>query len=155
MDIVITKILCPVDFSESSKHALRYALAFAQAYGAELELLHVVEMPFLPSYSMAAIPDLSLPMDRIEEEAKKELEDLLAECSARHDKLKGDVRVGTPFVEIINYAREAGIDLIVVGTHGGGALKHLLIGGTAEKIVRKAPCPVLTVRHPEHEFVMP
>ena len=59
------------------------------------------------------------------------------------------------FVEIIRYARENNIDLLVLGTHGRGAIAHMLMGSVAEKIVRKAPCPVLTVRHPEHEFVMP
>ena len=63
--------------------------------------------------------------------------------------------VGTPFVEIIRYAREHEIDLIVMGTHGRGLIAHVLMGSVAEKVVRKAPCPVLTVRHPEHEFVMP
>ncbi|MBN1492493.1 MAG: universal stress protein, partial [Phycisphaerae bacterium] len=58
-------------------------------------------------------------------------------------------------VEIINYAREQKADLIVIATHGRSGLKQVLIGGTAEKVVRKAPCPVLTIRHPEHAFVMP
>ncbi len=63
MEINIQKVLCPVDFSEASEHALRYALAFAQAYDAELQMLHVVEVPFLPSYATAGIPDLSLPVE--------------------------------------------------------------------------------------------
>lgn len=62
--------------------------------------------------------------------------------------------VGRPFLEIIRYAKEQQIDLIVLGTHGRGVLSHVLIGSVTERVVRKAPCPVLTVRHPEHEFVM-
>ncbi len=66
-----------------------------------------------------------------------------------------EVQMGRPFIEIIRYAREKKIDLIVLGTHGRSGLKHVLLGSVAERVVRKAPCPVLTIRHPEHEFVMP
>jgi nucleotide-binding universal stress UspA family protein len=62
---------------------------------------------------------------------------------------------GVPFVEIIRYARESGMDLIVMGAHGRTGLGHLLIGSVTERVVRKSSCPVLTVKHPEHEFVMP
>ena len=64
-------------------------------------------------------------------------------------------RVGKPFVEIIHHARDHDVDLIVIGTHGRGAVQHALLGSVAEQVVRTSPCPVLTVRHPEHEFVMP
>jgi len=63
--------------------------------------------------------------------------------------------VGSPFVEIVRYARTHDIDLVIMGTHGRGPIAHMLMGSTAERVVRKAPCPVLTVKHPEHEFVMP
>ena len=63
--------------------------------------------------------------------------------------------VGSPFLEIVTYAKSHDIDLIVMGTHGRGPIAHMLMGSVAEKVVRKAPCPVLTVRHPEHEFIMP
>ena len=65
------------------------------------------------------------------------------------------VRQGSPFLEIIRYAKEKGIDLIVIGTHGRTGLAHVFMGSVAEKVVRKAPCPVLSVRHPEHEFIAP
>jgi nucleotide-binding universal stress UspA family protein len=65
------------------------------------------------------------------------------------------VREGPPVVEIVRYARDAEIGLIVIGTHGRGGLAHVFLGSVAENVVRKAPCPVLTVRHPQHEFVMP
>jgi nucleotide-binding universal stress UspA family protein len=65
------------------------------------------------------------------------------------------VREGTPFYEIITCAKELEVDLIILGTHGRGPFAHMLMGSVAEKVVRKAPCPVLTVRHPEHEFVHP
>jgi len=66
-----------------------------------------------------------------------------------------EVREGTPFYEIVRFAQEQDIDLIVMGTHGHTGLAHMLLGSVTEKVVRRAPCPVLTVRHPEHEFVHP
>jgi len=155
MEIKIRRILCPVDFSAYCEHALRYALAFAKAHDAELKLLHVLELPFLPSYSMAGVPDLSLPVEEMERDADKRMEELIERCRETHGRVTGRVTIGTPFLEIINHARDSETDLIVAGTHGRTGLKQLLIGSVAEKIVRKAPCPVLTVKDPEHEFVMP
>ena len=155
MHIDIRKILCPVDFSEGAEHAMRYAVAFADAYDAELVLLHVVELPFLPSYSTAGVPDLSLPVEQIQEECQDRLDDMVEEQKQIHPDVEGKVVVGAPFVEIIREAREGDFDLLVVGTHGRTGIKHMLIGSVAEKVVRKAPCPVLTVKHPEHEFVKP
>ena len=155
MEIRISKILCPVDFSESSEHALRYAVAFASAYGADLELFHVVELPILPSYSTGGVPDLTLPIERIKEECRQRLGELVDRCKPTCPRITSRLVVGTPFFEIINAAREGKFDLIVMGTHGRTGLKHILIGSVAEKVVRKSPCPVLTVKHPEREFVMP
>ena len=155
MEITIKKILCPVDFSEGSDYALRYALAFAAAYDAALELMHVVELPFLPSYALTMVPDLGLPIEQMKEQSKKALDELAERSKALHPRVTARVVVGMPFVEIVNAAKEGNVDLIVVGTHGRTGLKHILIGSVAERLVRKSPCPVLTVKHPEHEFVMP
>ncbi len=154
MRIEIKKILCPVDFSEPSDHALRYATAFAEAYGSHLTLLHVVELPFLPSYSTAGVPELHFPVDEMQRQCRERMDKLLEEHGNERDT-DGDVVVGVPFVEIVKKAKEEEFDLIVLGTHGHSGLKHLIIGSVAEKVVRKAPCPVLSVKHPEHEFVMP
>jgi nucleotide-binding universal stress UspA family protein len=154
-DIQFKKILCPVDFSKYSDYALDYAVELAQLFDGDLRLLHVVEVPFLPSYAMAGVPDLSIPIEQIEEGAQEGMQQLLAKVRGRWERTESEVRTGTAFVEIINYAREAEIDLIVIGTHGRSGLRHMIIGSVAEKIVRKAPCPVLTVKHPEHEFAMP
>jgi nucleotide-binding universal stress UspA family protein len=154
-ELQIGKIICAVDFSEYSDHALRYALYFAKTFGADLQVLHVVELPFLPSYSLAGVPDLSIPSEEIEEAARKKLGELVTKCRAEYAKVEGQVRTGTAFVEIIGYAREVEADLIIVGTHGRTGLRHMLIGSVAEKIVRKAPCPVLSVKHPHHRFEMP
>ncbi len=155
MKIEIGKILCPVDFSDHSEHALRYAVAFASAYDAELEMLHVVELPFLPPYSVAGVPELRLPVEQIQTQCEELLGELTKRYGELHPKITGKVVMGTPFLEIIREAREGEFDLIVVGTHGRAGLKHVLIGSVAEKVVRKAPCPVLSVKSPGHEFVMP
>lgn len=155
MEIMIKRILCPVDFSPSSNHALRYALASAAAYDAEVELLHVVELPFMPSYTTGGVPDLSLPVEKIKQGCQKHMDEMVEKSRTTHPKISGTVIVGTPFLEIVHAAREGKFDLIVVGTHGLTGIKHILIGSVAEKVVRKSPCPVLSVKHPEHEFVMP
>ncbi len=155
MEIDINNILCPVDFSEGSTHALRYGVAFASAYNARLELLHVVELPFLPSYSTAGVPDLSLPVEQIQDDCENRLNQMVEDHREYHDHIEGRTVVGAPFVEIVREADEGDFDMLVVGTHGRTGIKHMLIGSVAEKVVRKAPCPVLTVKHPEHEFVKP
>lgn len=150
--IDLKRILVPVDFSKHSHNALRYAVAFADALGAELHLLHVVQEP--ASYTRMYVP----PEDWLTEErdaARRELEKLPGDEVKANVAVLREVRSGSPLVEIIQYAKEADIDLIVMGTHGRTGLAHLLLGSVAENVVRQAPCPVLTVRNPEHEFVMP
>jgi len=170
--IEIKKILCPVDFSECSDHALEYARAFAESYGSHLRMFHVIEFPYIPSYSDRGEGDTSFPADKVrsimtvphshhsKEKTKKHFQDKLDELTEKSidDGIcdtSGEVVFGTPFVEIVKKAREDEFDLIVIGTHGRSALRHMIIGSIAERVVRKAPCPVLTVKHPEHEFVMP
>ena len=154
--IDLKKILVPTDFSEHSHSALRYACEFAQRFGAELHVMHVIHDPAVahPEIGLSMLP-VSEFKEEIENTARTKLRDLpiLDEYS--------DVKVtrhwcdGTPFVEIVRYAKNNDVDLIVLGTHGRNALAQVLIGSVAERVVRKASCPVMTVRHPEHEFVMP
>ncbi len=156
MKIQIRKILCPVDFSESSNHALRYAMAFAETYEAELILVHVtdyaaLEMPDYPS----AIEFSADIIEQIGEVYEKRLKELMKTEQAGYANVSSRLVSGTPFYEIINTARDEKVDLIVMGTHGRTGLAHVLMGSVAEKVVRKATCPVLTVKHPEQEFVMP
>lgn len=155
--IQLRRILFPTDFSELSLHALTYARSFAEAYKAELHVLHVVDEAY--QYWMATAPNAMpigpTPAD-IAKDAKAELDKFIKKnLSGVTTPLSSTMIVGRPFLEIIRYARDKEIDLIVLGTHGRGGLSHVLLGSVAEKIVRKAPCPVLTIRHPEHEFVMP
>ena len=153
--IVLKSILFPTDFSEFSLYALDYATSFARQYGAKLVLLHVVDL-FLsdPAYFAPYVPTESMSED-FRKRARERLEEIAK------TKLPGGISTeivvvqGRPFVEIVREARERRVDLIVLSTHGRTGLSHAMFGSTAEKVVRKAPCPVLSIRHPEHEFVMP
>ena len=94
-------------------------------------------------------------MAELQESAEKALDQLLDQDWAQGKKIVKSTRQGPPFLEIIRYAKENEIDLIVLGTHGRTGLAHVLLGSVAEKVVRKASCPVLTVRSDEHQFAMP
>ncbi len=155
--IKLSKLLYPTDFSELSTYALRYAKSFAQAYRAELHCLHVVDEAY--QYWVAMGPD-GVPMgpatEDVMQSAQKDMDKFAAEHLANADgNVITKVVLGRPFMEIIRYARHTEIDLIVLATHGRTGLSHVLMGSVAERVVRKATCPVLTIRHPEHEFVMP
>src|SRR5215510_4235411 len=145
--------MVPTDFSEGACHALRYGVSFAREYEAELLLLHVVESVAAP-YASDLFP---VPMAEVFQElsayARGELEKLAEDAKGKGVDAKALVVQGKPSLEIMRVAREQAIDMIVLGTHGKGLLDQALFGSTTERVVRKAPCPVLTVRTPEHEFV--
>ena len=151
--IALKTILVPTDFSDCSDAAVRYGRALAQAFGASLHLLHVVQDPYKQAWAAegfaAPVTDM---VTQWETQARKRLEETAAGCAPVSVTVA--TRVGSPFFDIALYASEMNVDLIVIGTHGRGPLGHVLLGSVAERIVRKAPCPVLTVRHPQHEFVV-
>ena len=152
----IKRILAAVDFSPSSNHALEYAHELARRFEAELHLLHVTHD--LATASLAMAPMIPVEVDYREQQqdaARRELDRLPGSVGLTGAAVSREVREGTPFLEIIRYARDHAVDLIVLGTHGRTGLAHVLLGSVAEKVVRKAPCPVLTVRPPEHQFQMP
>jgi nucleotide-binding universal stress UspA family protein len=146
----------PTDFSKYSHSALTYASAFAEKFGAELYLLHVVQdlALFIPE-AVSVAPPVAPPAEQMTAAVRDALQRVVAENDLARFTVHCEVREGTPFYEIIQFAKESDIDLIIMGTHGRGGLAHVLLGSVTEKVVRKAPCPVLTVRHPEHEFVHP
>jgi len=154
--IKIEKILFPTDFSEHSKHAFTYALSFAREYGAQLHMLHVVEdVQYLANAYMFDVPMMPSFTD-MEENRQKEMEEFIErEVTDASIKIEKSIRHGRPFLEIIQAAKDESVDLIVIATHGRGGLEHALFGSTAEKVVRKAPCPVLSIRLPGHDFKMP
>ena len=154
--VLVKRVLCPLDFSDNSDHAMRYAAALAQMFGAELTLLHVVAPVMAALPGETTLPDtLQADVDELAAACEERLQQTVGALAADGLTVQSKVLNGVPFVEIIRFARDAETDLIVMGTHGRTGLGHLLIGSVAERVVRKAPCPVLTVKHPEHEFVMP
>ena len=153
--IALKNILVATDFSESSTTALEYGRALARTFNATLHVVHVVDNFMLQGMLADAAPvDYGDLLDKLEEAARRQLDAAIREDDRRELGAKAVLLSGTaPAPAIVNYATEAHIDLIVMGTHGRGGWSHLLMGSVAEKVVRMAPCPVLTVRHPEHEFV--
>jgi nucleotide-binding universal stress UspA family protein len=152
--IKLKKVLVPTDFSDSARHALTYGISFAREYEAELVLLHVVEN-ITVGYASDLFP---VPMAEVFQEisgyAKAELAKLAALARERGVTTVSEIVVqGKPSAEIIRHAAENAVDMIVLGTHGKGMLDQALFGSTTERVVRRAPCPVLTVRKAEHEFV--
>jgi nucleotide-binding universal stress UspA family protein len=155
--IELHRILLPTDFSKFSDNALRYGVAFAEKFGADIYLLHVVQdlALFIPEAVMMAGPVTAAPVEQFVTAARAALDHVVRGLHLPGITVWPEVAEGVPFDEIVRFARDRDIDLIVMGTHGHTGLAHLLMGSVAEKVVRKAPCPVLTVRHPEHEFVHP
>ncbi len=150
--IPFKNILLPTDFSNNAKSAQDYACEFADQFGSRLHVLSVVQDAalILPETGMF----LTLPLPSVHEivaAADSSLKTLLdPKWVASHDVcLK--VAVGAPFVEIVRYATENNIDLIVLGTHGRTGLRHVLLGSVAERVLRQATCPVLTIRSPTQE----
>ena len=149
----LKRILVPIDFSENSKKALRYAQPFAEQFGAEIILLHVVRPMMRPEgYMIVPGAQESRRVTRMDEREARL-------GGFRHheigDGIKGGtiVQMGEPSREIINVAKARKVDLIVIATHGYTGVKHILLGSTAERVVRQAPCPVLVVREKENEFI--
>ena len=154
--IRIKTILFPTDFSESSNHALKYALSFAKEYGAKLHVLHVIEeVAHAIPFDMLQAPPLAEFMTALEEQSRRALDEVVPQELREEIEWDPMVRKGVPFYEIVRAADELKADLIVCGTHGRTGLKHMIFGSVAEKVVRKAPCPVLSVRHPDHKFEWP
>lgn len=135
---MFTRILVPTDFSPASGAALRYARALAEKFGASLEVLHILDNDFL----RAVVTD---PRD-VEAGTLQKVQSLLTAGERERGARALVMRSDDPADEIVSYARSAPVDLIVMGTHGRHGVAHLLMGSVAEKIVRDAPCPVMTVR---------
>ena len=147
----LKKILAPIDFSPASKNAVKYAQRFAEEFGAELILLNVLEPA--PATSFIAIPGAVAFSEIDFAGAEKNLRSLIASVrKGTVERPSWKLRVGVPSHEIVEAAKEADVDLIVIATHGYTGWKHFCIGSTAERVVRAAPCPVLVVREKEHEF---
>ena len=147
----IKKILVPIDFSDYSLKALDYAIDFATLTNAELFIVNVIEPIVYPTdFTMGeVVPTFESSIEvNFSEQLKKIAQEKIG------DKLKYHLltKEGRPFLEIISAARETDADLIIIATHGHTGMEHILFGSTAEKVVRKAPCPVLSLRDPIKGF---
>lgn len=153
--IELKKIIAAVDFGPHSEIVLKYAAELSKAFGAKVMLCHVIAkadaLSHLPPTGEGYFPANYEELQRTaaEEAAQK------AKSAAGLKDATLTIVAGTPFVEIVKLARSEKADLLIIGTHGRGAVAHALLGSVAEKVIRKAPCPVLTVREGEHEFIAP
>ena len=141
----VKTILYPTDFSENARHAIPHLSEVVKCFSAKVHLLHVIETSLQVadmSWSVAP-PEMG---DRIREVAKERLERLAAELGLPADRITLAVAEGHPSLEITRYAKAHEIDMIVMSTHGHSGLSHFLLGSVTERVVRKASCPVLTVR---------
>jgi len=152
--IALTNVLVPTDFSETSDSALRYGKALATAFGATLHVVHIIEEPYGQPWAVEAYGfSLAALQDEWIKDAQARLAASVTEDEKKTLKTATTTVLGHPVMEILRYAKDNAVDLIVMGTHGRGPLGHVVLGSVAERVVRKAPCPVLTVRTPEREFV--
>jgi nucleotide-binding universal stress UspA family protein len=154
--IELKRILIPTDFSEFSQEAIRYGCELAKKFSAELHFIHVAQdaFPLAPEAGMLSVPHGEY-MAHLIATSERMLQNVPDPAIYQGPVAARVIEVGVPFLEIIRYAREHDIDLIVLATHGRTGIVHMLMGSVAEKVVRKAPCPVLTI-HPEgHDFIKP
>jgi nucleotide-binding universal stress UspA family protein len=148
--------LVPTDFEHTSAHALTYARELARLFNAKIHILHAVDDVFaLPGGTEGALSAFPRLQRQLQETAHTQIEQLMTEEERKAGTRAVVVTSPTPAQSVVDYARDAHIDLIVMGTHGRGGAPAFLIGSVAERVVRTAPRPVLTVRHPERDFVMP
>ena len=142
-------ILFATDFSENSDLAFDYALSLARQYGARIELVHVINEPIdLRGFYVPHVSFDNLEKE-IEDGARKMMDKFCSTKMADFTNYGTHVCTGIPYEEILNKAEELGVSLVVIGTHGRSGLDRLLFGSTAERVVRQAKCPVLSVRLPE------
>ena len=160
----LTKILAPTDFSNFSGFALEWAADLAYVLKAQLLLLHVVseEEGKIISEIMGDGAIAQVPVgirENVMEDRKKKMKEQFEAAISSHIKqglaLKEIIRIGVPFLEIVRVAKEEEVDMVVMGTHGRTGLSHAFIGSVAEKVVHHARCPVLTIKHPQYQFVSP
>jgi nucleotide-binding universal stress UspA family protein len=144
--IELKRILVPIDFSDHSRRALRYAIPFARKFKASIDLIYVVEPTVYPadfSFGQVGFPAIE---DELRKRGGEELDELIKKDISKQVPARRAVRTGKAFYEILLYAKEEKVDFIIIATHGHSGIEHALFGSTAEKVVRKASCPVLVVR---------
>ncbi|MFP4460546.1 MAG: universal stress protein [Candidatus Zixiibacteriota bacterium] len=151
----IKKILLPVDFSEFSKIAAPYAVDLARKFEADLFIIHVFDENILDPYYFGEDDYAEKYFMNLQKEFQEKIDDILEDIETEDINIIPILANGAPFIEILKFTKKEKIDMMVVSTHGRSGLSQMFMGSTAEKVVRKSPCPVLSVRHPEFEFEMP
>jgi universal stress protein A len=147
------RILVPMDFSDTAKKALQYAVPFAGAFDAELVVVHVIQPLSVPPDVGYTPPELTGSEQELRKSAQDALSKLCAKQLGARGRFQVQVRTGVPWHEVVTAAQETAADLIILATHGRTGLKHVLLGSVAESVVRYAPCPVLVVRERERDFI--
>jgi universal stress protein A len=153
MNITLRRLLVPTDFSDASRAAVKYGVAFAENFRCTLHLLHVLETVTGADPLALEIPERSAIERSIEASAWEQLRRVLTPGEQSRIKAELWIEWGRPVDEIIRYATQHEIDLISMGTHGRGGVERLLLGSVAEHVVRHAPCPVLTAHSRERDFI--
>lgn len=149
-------IVLPTDFSELAGGALPWARRMAEAFDTQIHILHIVrESQHYEGLEVIVSDSLPTTDDLIENAKRRLAAYAKSKLPEWGDRVVPVVKVGTPFVQIIRYARDMRASMIVISTHGHTGLKHVLLGSTTEAVVRLADCPVLSIRSPEFEFEMP
>lgn len=152
---MFANILLPTDFSECSVLAAKTARRFAEGFGSRVSVLHVLDEPAALDPMFRGDVPLEIFRERLDRYARENLASFLAAHFPGMPISDTMLASGIPYREIVRRAREADADLIVIGTHGRTGVEHAIFGSTAEKVVRLAPCPVLSVRCGWKEFVFP
>ncbi len=152
---MFSKLLLPTDFSDCSAEAARVARLLAERFGSRIVVLHVLDEPAALDPMFRGDVPLELLRSRMEQFAQENMDAFLAVHFSGFENMDTMLAAGIPYREIIKKARECGAGLIVIGTHGRTGVEHVIFGSTAEKVVRIAPCPVLSVRMGDKEFVRP
>lgn len=157
-DLRIETIMVPVDFSENALLAVDYAIKLGKRFGSRILLVHVYHFPVELLTDWSAYGTLGGSgelLEALRKEREEQMAALAREKSASGLQIDARVLEGTPFSELVKAARNESADLLIMGTRGLTGIKHVLIGSTAEKVVRKAPCPVLVLKPENFEFHMP
>lgn len=155
-DITYTRILCPVDFSETSRKAFYQAVGYSRLFKAQLVLLHVVERNFAKGFEQ--VEEEAELHERLEAGVRRRLDELQSDGQLTdddRDRMVLEIGGGKPWLEIVRYAADTSCDLIVMGTHGHTGMRQIFIGSQAERVVRRSHCHVLCVKPTDYEFDLP
>jgi nucleotide-binding universal stress UspA family protein len=158
--IALKQVMVATDFEEAAEAAFAYGRQMARSFGAILHVVHVADDIAGRAASLAGFAEYVGNLDRLQHDAEETARQRIESQLSGEDRQQLGARAvvltsPAPAAALLDYAKDHAIDLIVTGTHGRGALSHFFMGGVAERLVRSAPCPVLTVHHPQREFVIP